>query len=113
MKRLICAAKRAAAAKLKVVYEPYDRYGSSGARTATVSGDDLLDALKKMVDHMELYISSSDIDREGWTAEEVIDKINETNDGGGCDFIYSLTDLKTKDDLIYEGEPEEMEEEWD
>lgn len=107
MKRMIKAAK--AGVKLKVTFEPYTRFGSNGVKTATVSGVDLLDALKKMCDRMQLYIDSNDIEDDDMSAEDVIGSLKGSN-GDGCDYILSLTNLTTGDNYISENYKYE---EWD
>ena len=100
--------------KLKVEYYEYNRYGGDDVlRVATVSGSNLLEALSKMADNMSLYIDSSDIESQGYTAEEVLDEISSSN-GDGCDFIVKLTNLSNGEVLIEEDyEPESYEEDWD
>ena len=108
MKRMIKAAK--AGVKLRVIFEPYTRYGgSNGVKTATVSGVDLLDALKKMCDRMRLYIDSNYIEEEDMSAEDVIERLS-TDNGDGCDYILALTNLTTGDNYISEDYEDE---EWD
>lgn len=111
MRTFICAASKAAKVKLKVTFEPYARYTSSGYKTATVSGDDLLSALKKMCDNMQLYIDSDYIEEEEMSADDVIEKIERSN-GDGCDFILNLTNLTTGETLIEE-DGGYAEEDWD
>ena len=97
--------------KLQVKFDPYERYGSNKpTKTATVSGTDVLDALKKMADRMQLYITSEDIEDEEYTAEDVIDRI-ESENGDGCDFIYFIKNLTTNEMLLDSGYSEE--EDWD
>lgn len=85
---------------LEVTFEPYDPFGSSlGLKTRRASGSDLLDALKRMVDHMLLYLDSEYIEEEGMTAEEVINKIDMSN-GDGCDYIVSLINKTTGETLL-------------
>ena len=110
MRRLVYAAQSAAKVKLQVTYEPYQRYASSGVKTAKVSGDDLLDALKKMCDNMSLYLDSEYIEEDDMSAEEIIDRISGSN-GDGCDFIYSIKDL-TNGKILFE-EDGYAEEDWD
>lgn len=111
MKRLIRATTDNV--KLQVEYAPYDRYGGEqGLKKATVSGVDLLDALKKMSDHMALYVDSYTIEEEDMTAQDVINNI-ERNNGDGCDYIVSLTDLNTGEVLVSADWYEEEEEDWD
>ena len=96
--------------KLKVQFYPYERYrGGSGIKSATVSGPDLLSALKKMVDRMNLYITSEEIDDEEMSAEEVIERI-ESENGDGCDLIILLKNLVTGETYISEGYEED---DWD
>ena len=97
--------------KLWVEFYPYERYTQTSRKTATVSGRDLLHALKKMVDRMRLYIDSDDIEDYGWTAQQVIDNIQSSN-GDGCDYIVILKDINT--DEVYIEAFDEMEtEDWD
>lgn len=97
--------------RLYVEFYPYERYTQTSRKTATVSGRDLLHALKKMVDRMRLYIDSDAIEDYGWTAEQVIDNIQSSN-GDGCDYIVILKDINT--DEVYIEAFDEMEtEDWD
>lgn len=97
--------------RLYVEFYPYERYGGgSGLKKATVSGVDKLAALKKLVDHMGLYIDSEEIEEEGYSFEDCINSIAMSN-GDGCDFIVVL---KNKDSgEIYFQENYEEEEDWD
>ena len=97
--------------KLRVVFEEYKRYQPGRVRRATVSGKDRLDALKKMVDRMGLYLDSDYIEEEGMTADEVIENIEMSN-GDGCDFIFSLQDLTTGETLIEADGGYDDNEEW-
>ena len=110
MRTFVYAASNAAKVKLKVTYEPYERYSSNGIKAATVSGTDLLDALKKMVDHMCLYLDREQIEDENMSAEDIIEEISYSN-GDGCDFIYTIQNLTTNETLLDEGAAEE--EDWD
>lgn len=97
--------------KLYVEFYPYERYGGgSGLKKATVSGVDKLDALKKLVDHMGLYIDSEIIEEEGYSFDDCIKSISMSN-GDGCDFINVLMDKNTGEVFIDEGYNEE--EDWD
>jgi len=97
--------------KLRVEFETYERFGSGQIRKATVSGNTLLDALKKMVDNMQLYLESDMIEEENMTAEQVIEDIAGSN-GDGCDFIFLLKNLTTGEVYIEEDYSEE-DEDWD
>ncbi len=96
---------------LYVEYYPYERYFDSGQKKARISGPNLLEALKKMVDHMELYINSEVIEEDSDTVEEVLEAINNMN-GDGCDYITYLENKTTGDVYINEDYVEE-EEDWD
>lgn len=97
--------------KLYVEFYPYERYGPEpGLKKATISGADRLDALKKLVDHMGLYIDSEIIEEEGYSFEDCINSIRMSN-GDGCDFINVLMDKNTGEKFIDEGYNEE--EDWD
>lgn len=101
--------------RLYVEFYPYERYGigaAPGRKSATVSDRSLLGALKKLVDRMQLYIDSDDIDLEGWTAEDVIRQIDMSN-GDGCDHIVILKNLDTDEVLISGFDEMEEAEDWD
>lgn len=97
---------------LEVEYYPYDRYGSGSLKRAKVKGNDLLEALSKMCDHMCLYLDSDIIEVEGYTAEEVLQRLESYN-GDGCDYIMYIKDLGTGQLLLqgdYEGDEDDTEE---
>ena len=97
--------------RLYVEFYPYERYGGgSGLKKATVSGTDELDALKKLVDHMGLYIDSEEIEEEGYSFEDCINNIAMSN-GDGCDFVVVLKNMNSGE--IYFQENYEEEEDWD
>ena len=97
--------------RLHVEYYPYERYGGSdGLKKGNISGVDKLDALKKLTDHMGLYIDSEVIEEEGYSFEDAINQIVMSN-GDGCDFIVVLQDRDTGE--IYFSENYEDEEDWD
>ena len=79
MKRVVTASSQDTAVKLRVEYEVYERFQSGGIKKATVSGQTLLDALKKMCDKMGLYITSEDIEDKNMTAQQVIEQITYQN----------------------------------
>lgn len=110
MKRMIRAAKdpmdvATQAINLEVSYETYERYSRGRHKTIKVSGTNLLDALKNMVDEMQLYLDSDQIDEEEMTPEDIIDEI-ETSNGDGCDYIYYIKNLTTGETLL-DGEYDE------
>ena len=97
--------------RLYVEFYPYERYGSSeGLKRATVSGTDKLDAIKRLVDHMGLYIDSEIIEEANYSFEDVINSIVSSN-GDGCDFIVVLKNKNSGE--IYIEEDYEEEEDWD
>lgn len=101
--------------RLYVEFYPYERYGigsAPGRKSATVSGRNLLAALKKLVDKMQLYVDSDLIEEEGWTAEDVINQIDMSN-GDGCDHIVILKNLDTDEVLITGFDDMEEMEDWD
>ena len=72
--------------------ETYSRYAfDNRRRKVKVTGKDHLEALKKLVDKLNLYITSDRIEEEGYTFEDAIESISNTN-GDGCDWITKLTD---------------------
>ena len=101
--------------RLYVEFYPYERYGigpAPGRKSATVSGLNLLEALKKLVDKMQLYVDSDLIEENGWTAEDVIKQIDMSN-GDGCDHIVVLKNLDTDEELITGFDEMEETEDWD
>lgn len=96
---------------LYVEYYTYGRYGTGDQfRKGNASGETKLEALKKIVDHMSLYLTSEDIEEEGYSFDEAIDQIAGCN-GDGCDYIILLENRTTGEIYIQEDyEPEE--EEW-
>lgn len=97
---------------LYVEYEPYERYTQSPIKKARVSGPTLLEALKKLVDNMRLYIDSEDIEDQDMNDQEVIEAIQRWN-GDGCDWIFLLKNLTTNEILIEEEYYEDEAENWD
>ena len=98
---------------LEVSYWPYERYESTRKKKVRVNGKDLLDALKKMTDHMLLYLDRDEIEEEEMTPEDVIKRIEGEN-GDGCDFIEYIKDLSNNKFLLdWRGQFEEDEDqEW-
>lgn len=112
MKRILSAEATAKRVRLHVEYEEYERYAQGKLRRANITGSDLLDALKKMVDRMGLYLDSDEIEEEGMTAEEVINSIDMSN-GDGCDFIYILKNVDTGEVYIHSDyDYDDEEQEW-
>ena len=95
---------------LEVQFEEYERYGGGNIRKAKVSGANLLEALKKMVDRMRLYLDSDEIEEKDMTAEEVLRRIAGEN-GDGCDYIFYIKNVTTGENLLTFNYDEE--ENWD
>ena len=95
--------------KLEVVYEKYDRFGGDGTHKRIIERDTYLQALKDMCDRMSLYIDSDVIEENEMSCEQIIDSIVESN-GDGADFIISLKDLISGEQIISEDYYDE--EEW-
>ncbi len=96
--------------KMEVLFERYERYECGNMRKLTVTGDDKLDCLKKMVDNMGLYIDSEDVCGcvdEGEGFDDILEHITSSN-GDGCDFIFYIKDL-TENKVIFEEGYEERE----
>lgn len=108
--KILCSNQNSSQVRLHVEFYPYDRFQHHGLTKANISAPTLLDALKKMVDNMVLYIEVDDIEDEGYTAEEVIQSIQGTN-GDGCDMIMLLKNTTTGEVYIEE-EYYDEEDEW-
>ena len=75
--------------ELKVVYEVYP----DGRLTKAIcSGETEKDAFLDVLDTVGLYTIPEDA--EDWTVEEIINDI-ESQNGDGCDFIYSIKNINT------------------
>ena len=96
------AATKSQRVKLKVVFEPYDRYTSSGIKTKIVKGEDLTDAIWNLADMMWYTL-------DGDSPEELIESLASQN-GDGNDFIYLLKNMNTGEVYIQEGYEEDEEE---
>ncbi len=108
----ISSSTNSAGVKLLLEYEPYERYGgSTGLKRVTIRGNDLLDALTKMVDHLLLYVDREIIEEEDYTAEDIIQSIQASN-GDGCDYIVLLQNQTTGEVYIESEYYEDEEEEW-
>lgn len=108
--KILCSNQNSSQVRLHVEFYPYDRFEDHGLKKANISAPTLLDAFKKMVDNMGLYIEVDDIEDEGYTAEEVIQSIQGTN-GDGCDMIMLLKNTTTGEVYIEEDYYDE-EDEW-
>ena len=75
--------------ELKVVYEVYP---DGRLAKATCSGGTEKDAFLDVLDTVGLYTYPEEA--ENWTVEEIIEDI-ESQNGDGCDFIYSIKNMNT------------------
>ena len=98
--------------RYKVVYEPYERYTSSGVKEAQFTAPTLYDALCKLCDNMLLYLDREQIEEEQMTAEDIVDYISSMN-GDGCDFIFKFENLSNGAVIIDGGDPEDFMDNWD
>lgn len=98
--------------KYKIVYEPYERYTSSGVNEATFTAPTLYDALCKLCDNMHLYLDREQIEEEQMTAEDIVNYITSIN-GDGCDYIFKFENLSSGEVIIDGGDPEDFMDDWD
>lgn len=92
--------------------ENYSRYAFDTHRKVKATGKDHLEALKKLVDNLNLYITSDIIEEEDYTFEDAIKFISNVN-GDGCDWITKLTDNKGNtfiEEEAYEDDWEDLDE---
>lgn len=97
--------KPSGSSKPTVLSVKYEDYPDGRIKKATFEGTDRLDALKKMTDSLGFYIESSDIEDNGWSADDVIEELWSTN-GDGCDFIIELKD-KTANEILMDAAEED------
>lgn len=97
--------------KLEVIFKEYERYYPGRIVKAIIERDTYLQALKDMCDNMGLYIDSDSIEENGMNCEEIIGSIKESN-GDGCDFIFSLVDKLSGENIIETDEHVWEEETW-
>lgn len=71
----------------------------------------MLEALKKIVDNLGLYLSVDEIEEEGYSPEQIIESIQSTN-GDGCDYIILLKNITTGEVYIDDYYEDAEEEEW-
>lgn len=88
---------------IKVKYVPYDRYTSRRARTIQVDGNNIIDALCKVCEKLDLCLSAKQICDENMTPEEIIQDFKSYNDGGAYDYICFIKDSETGE-ILFEGE---------
>lgn len=93
--------------KLEVTFISYD---DGRTHRSKIARDTYLQALKDMVDKMQLYLDSDEIEEENMDCNQIIKSIEESN-GDGCDGIISLKDLLTNQKII-DNEQYYSEEEW-
>ena len=96
-----------ATVRLKVVYEPYQRYEPGAPCVGHITADSFREALIKMLSRVRMYTDEDSIqereeelDRE-MTPEEIINQLKIEN-GDGCDYIFSLSNEDTGEEYISE-----------
>lgn len=77
----------------------YEDYPDGRIKSTSVSGTDLLDALKQLVGELFLYIDVEEIEDNDMSADDVIRSIEERN-GDGCDYIIKLVNKSTGEILM-------------
>lgn len=88
------------AIKLRVLYEPYQRYESVCPCIGHITADSFRQAIIKMLSRVRMYVDEEVIlEREEqlgreMTQQEIIDMLYSEN-GDGCDYIISLTNEVT------------------
>ena len=100
--------------KLKVVYEPYERFNQCGPKIGHITAPTFREAIIKMLSKVGMCLEEEtllekeeELGRE-MTKEELIEALVEEN-GDGCDYIFSLTNETTGETYI---EADEGFEEW-
>lgn len=93
------SAKKPASSKNTELFVEYEDYPDGRVHKTTVKGSDRLDALKKLVDKLLLYIDVDEIESDGLSAEDVIHELESSN-GDGCDYIIQLIDKSTGETLM-------------
>lgn len=96
---------------LTIQYYPYERHISTPLTRARVSGPNLLEALKNLVDKVGMYLDREQIEDEEMSPEDIIQYLMMVN-GDGCDYITELKNASTGEILI-EAEDFDEEEDWD
>lgn len=81
--------------KLKVVYEPYERYEMSSPKIGHITAPTFREAIIKMLSRVSMYLDKESIEEQEkelgreLTQEELIDQLTSQN-GDGCDYIFLL-----------------------
>lgn len=97
-----------ASIELKVKYEDYP---DGNVKVEYFTGNSLLDALKKMVDTLLLYIDVQTIEEDEMSADDILRAIEASN-GDGCDYIITMENTRTGEllmDFVYDEYAEELE----
>ena len=98
--------------KYRIKFEPYERYTSSGVKTATFTAPNLFEALCKVCDKLLLYFNREDIEEEGYTVEDILNRLHSEN-GDGCDFIISIENISTGKTIFDDSESYFTDDDWD
>ncbi len=80
------------------LYVKFEDYPDGVVKEDTFEGKSRIDALKKLVDSLLLYIDVDQIESDDMTADDVINAIAERN-GDGCAYIIKLVD-KANNELL-------------
>lgn len=84
--------------KLKCTYEVYP---DGNIESITTIQDTELDAFKEIVDNLQVYLTSDDIEDENMTVPEIVHRLQSMN-GDGCDYIILFENRTTGDVYIDE-----------
>lgn len=99
MKNKKKSTKRPSKSSGTVLTVKYEDYPDGNIKTDEFTGVDRIDALKKMVDSLLLYIDVEEIESDDLDANSIISEI-ESQNGDGCDYIIKLTDNSTGEVLM-------------
>jgi len=81
------------------LYVKFEDYPDGNIKEDKFTGSNRLDALKKMVDSLLLYLDVDTIEEDNLSDEDVI-KALELQNGDGCDYIIRLEDKNTGEVLM-------------
>ena len=84
--------------KLKCTYEMYP---DGNIESITVVEDTELDAFMELVDNLQVYLTSEDIEDESMAVPQIVERLQSMN-GDGCDYIIFFENRTTGDVYIDE-----------
>lgn len=79
--------------KLKCTYEMYP---DGNIESITVVEDTELDAFMELVDNLQVYLTSEDIEDENMAVPQIVERLQSIN-GDGCDYIIFFENRTTGD----------------